>query len=306
MNYKLSPSDLTFLYDGCKRCFVLKVKHGIRQPSIPIPGVFTSISNLQKDYYSDRRLEEISLGLPPGVIRYGEKWVRSRPIELPGRTSTCYINGRFDIVAALDDGSYAVIDFKTGHPSEEKAQFYGRQLHAYAYALEHPAEDQLHLAPVSLLGLLYFTPDRCQQTGPERQLVEGSIQWIPVPRNDEAFLLFLSQVIDLLDGPLPAPDLENCEWCQYLALRSPLLGDRTVSSGMEGVGSGGSSAAEGGSITDPGSGAAAGGEAGAEPTVIEPPTCPRCGGPMALRDGKYGKFWSCLRYPECKGTRNVS
>lgn len=304
MNYKLSPSDLTFLYDGCKRCFVLKVKHGIRQPSIPIPGVFTSISNLQKDYYSDRRLEEISLGLPPGVIRYGEKWVRSRPIELEGRTSTCYINGRFDIVAELDDGSYAVIDFKTGNPSEEKAAFYGRQLHAYTYALEHPAEDQLHLAPVSLLGLLYFTPDRCEQTGPERQLVEGSMQWIPVPRNDEAFLLFLGQVIDLLDGPLPAPDLENCEWCQYLAMRSPALGDRTVSSGVEGAGPARGSAAAGASAGS-GSGTAAGGEAAAEPTIIEPPTCPKCGGPMALRNGRYGKFWSCLRYPECRGTRDV-
>ena len=48
------------------------------------------------------------------------------------------------------------------------------------------------------------------------------------------------------------------------------------------------------------------GEAAAGATTIEPPTCPKCGGPMALRDGRYGKFWSCLRYPECKGTRNVS
>jgi hypothetical protein len=51
MNYRLSPSDLTFLYDSCKHCFVLKVKHGISQPSIPLPGVFSVISALQKDYY---------------------------------------------------------------------------------------------------------------------------------------------------------------------------------------------------------------------------------------------------------------
>jgi hypothetical protein len=29
MNYKLSPSDLTFTYEGCKRCFYLKVVKGI-------------------------------------------------------------------------------------------------------------------------------------------------------------------------------------------------------------------------------------------------------------------------------------
>ena len=32
MNYKLSPSDLTFLYDGCKRCFYQEVVNNIAQP----------------------------------------------------------------------------------------------------------------------------------------------------------------------------------------------------------------------------------------------------------------------------------
>ena len=85
MNYKLSPSDLTFLYDGCKRCFVLKVKHGIRQPSIPIASIFTTISNLQTAHYMGQRLEKILPQLPPGTITRAEEFVTSRPIELPGR-----------------------------------------------------------------------------------------------------------------------------------------------------------------------------------------------------------------------------
>jgi len=32
---KLSPSDFAFLWEQCKRCFYLKVVHGIRQPSMP-------------------------------------------------------------------------------------------------------------------------------------------------------------------------------------------------------------------------------------------------------------------------------
>lgn len=32
------------------------------------------------------------------------------------------------------------------------------------------------------------------------------------------------------------------------------------------------------------------------------PPCPRCGSPMGQRMGKKGAFWSCTRYPECKGT----
>jgi superfamily I DNA/RNA helicase len=31
------------------------------------------------------------------------------------------------------------------------------------------------------------------------------------------------------------------------------------------------------------------------------PTCPDCGGAMALREGKYGPFWGCTNYPTCRG-----
>jgi hypothetical protein len=55
VNYRLSPSDLTFLYDGCKRCFVLKVKHGVSQPSISLPSIFSLIAYLQKEHYSGKR-----------------------------------------------------------------------------------------------------------------------------------------------------------------------------------------------------------------------------------------------------------
>ena len=27
--------------------------------------------------------------------------------------------------------------------------------------------------------------------------------------------------------------------------------------------------------------------------------CPRCGGHLVERDGKYGKFWGCSNYPKC-------
>ncbi len=32
--------------------------------------------------------------------------------------------------------------------------------------------------------------------------------------------------------------------------------------------------------------------------------CPECDGPMISRTGKYGTFWGCKKYPECKGTRD--
>lgn len=217
MNYRLSPSDLTFLYAGCKRCFAMKVKHSIAQPSIPIPGIFSIIASLQKKYYSGKRTETLANDLPPGVVSYGEKPVRSTSIELPGTTSTCYISGRFDIVAELDDGSFAVMDFKTGNPGQEKTHMYSRQLHAYALALENPAEEALRLAPVSKLGLLYFTPDSCEQTTSTRQMLQGPMTWVEIQRDDKSFVGFLHDVVRLLDGPLPPPEPDHCEWCRYLA-----------------------------------------------------------------------------------------
>jgi len=44
--------------------------------------------------------------------------------------------------------------------------------------------------------------------------------------------------------------------------------------------------------------------------VEEPPTveekCPVCDSPMVVKEGRYGKFLACTRYPDCKGTRSMS
>ena len=33
--------------------------------------------------------------------------------------------------------------------------------------------------------------------------------------------------------------------------------------------------------------------------------CPRCGNVLRKRNGKYGEFWGCMSYPECKYTRDI-
>ncbi|MFC1958865.1 hypothetical protein ACFLV6_03010 [Chloroflexota bacterium] len=90
MNYKLSPSDLTFQYEGCKRCFYQKVVDNISQPSIPLPSIFSKIAGLLKNHYDGKPTNELHVDLPPGTVSYGEKWVRSQTIELPGHKDTCY------------------------------------------------------------------------------------------------------------------------------------------------------------------------------------------------------------------------
>ena len=35
---------------------------------------------------------------------------------------------------------------------------------------------------------------------------------------------------------------------------------------------------------------------------IKAGTCPKCGGELVLRKGKYGKFYGCSNYPKCRFT----
>lgn len=33
--------------------------------------------------------------------------------------------------------------------------------------------------------------------------------------------------------------------------------------------------------------------------------CPDCGGHLVKRGGRYGEFWGCLSFPDCKGSRSI-
>jgi hypothetical protein len=217
MNYKLSPSDLTFAYEGCKRCFYQKVVNNIAQPSIPLPSIFSQIASLLKNHYDGKPTSELHAALPPGIVSLGEKFVRSAPIKLPNHDSTCYISGRFDIVVSFDDGSHGVIDFKTSTPSNRSAAIYSRQLHAYAYALEHPAPGRLALSPITKLGLLYFYPESVSQQNLKRLAYEADITWIEIEKDEAGFLKFIDEVMDVLELPEPPGHSPDCQWCNYLS-----------------------------------------------------------------------------------------
>ncbi len=216
MNYKLSPSDLTFSYEGCKRCFYQKVVNNIAQPSIPLPSIFSQIASLLKNHYDGKHTSELHVNLPPGIVSHGEKWVKSQSIQLPNHEDTCYISGRVDIVVSFDDGTYGVIDFKTSDPTKNSAWLYSRQLHAYAYALEHPAEGRLALSPVTKLGLLYFYPDNITQNSIDRINYGAEIVWVKVEKDEEGFLRFIDDVLEVLELPEAPKHSPECQWCSYI------------------------------------------------------------------------------------------
>ena len=212
---KLSPSDLTFLWNECPRCFYLKYIHGINRPAAPFPAIFGAIDRLMKAQYAGRPSSDLDPSLPPGLISVTEQWIESIPISLPGHPLSCFLRGKLDALIGFDDGSYGLVDFKTSEPKREHIPFYSRQLHAYAYSLEHPHPGRLGLSPISRLGLFVEAPHATLAASTGEISFHFRTSWLEVPYLEQGFIRFVDQVLSLLE--LPEPPLANdvCTYCQY-------------------------------------------------------------------------------------------
>jgi len=181
-----------------------------------MPGIFSRIDSILKRYFSGMSTAEVSPTLPPGTVAFGEKWVESSPLRVPGRQSTCFVRGKVDSILRFQDGSYGVIDFKTSAARGHQASLYARQLHSYAYALENPAPGRLNLAPISRLGLLCLEPVEVLGLGEGACAYRTEPTWVECPRDDRAFLAFIGEVLAVLDLPGPPEPGPTCRWCRYL------------------------------------------------------------------------------------------
>jgi hypothetical protein len=210
--YRISPSVLSYGWAGCKHCFYRQIKLGERQPSIQLPRVFTEFDKLAKDLILGRRTDEFCSQLPAGVVRYHSNYVLSEPIMF-GANSGLYFSGYIDIAIEMDVGGFLIPDLKTGSFNEKALEMYGRQVHAYAHALEHPAHGRMRLSPVEGLGVLYWSPEFAGATG-NTFSYGGMFDWREVERDDASFMATLREIVALLDGPEPAPFIcAHCEHC---------------------------------------------------------------------------------------------
>lgn len=206
--YKLSPSDFRYLWEDCKHCYYQKIKFGIALPSIGIPGVFMKMNALLQDSIQGMNLKEVNANLPSGIINASEGFLKSSPIP-PNKDS--FISGRFDILSKLDDGTYAVVDFKISDPKEEKVQKFTHQLHAYKFALENPLLGEAK--KISKMGVVVVSPDSInfEKGG---VVFKSSPFWYEIKEDMNEFFSFIIEVTNLLKGELPKPT-NTCKWCIY-------------------------------------------------------------------------------------------
>jgi len=204
---KLSPSDFAYLYEECKLCYWLKVKKGISQPSMPMPGVFGAINTRIQGTLLGKSLESLSKDLPKGVVEVQEGWVESKPV--PG--TEVYIKGKYDLLVKRPDGTHILVDLKISAPDGAKIEKYKTQLGAYKFALENPVNGLA--LKITKLGLLIFYPDTVSFEKNEAR-IHFPPKWLEVPIDEKGFLAFAKEVSKLLSGPAPKEGTE-CKWCKY-------------------------------------------------------------------------------------------
>ena len=108
-----------------------------------------------------------------------------------------------------------MVDFKTSQPKAEHVNFYSRQLHAYSYALENPNPGKFSLSPVETLGLLCVEPVEMSRTNQGNLAYEGQVTWLDCPKDNQAFLNFIDQILDVIDQPEPPAANPRCGFCSY-------------------------------------------------------------------------------------------
>lgn len=214
---RLAASDFAFLWEECKRCFWLKAAKGMTRPSMPMPSIFVRIDSAMKGFFMGRRVEDVVPSLPPGAFAHAGRVVESRPY-VPARGGPgLYVRGPFDTVLAFDDGTHAIIDFKTSSQKPENVAKYARQLHAYAYALENPAPGAFALPRVERMGLLVYEPADFEMRPEGPATLAGSVQWIEIAKSEAGFLRFLDEVAEVLASPEPPAPADGCAWCRFRA-----------------------------------------------------------------------------------------
>lgn len=215
----ISPSDLTFKWNGCHRCLWLQYNHSIQAPiTMPLVG---DLATMQENHFAGAHSSLLHPAIPEGKVLDRGGWVRSLPIDYNGNPSPYAIRGKYDLLMEFADGTYGVIDCKFQARDNDKSDFYSPQLEAYAFSLENPAKGEPK--KVSVLGLLVWAPQKSLGNPNSGFSLSLSNSWYPIKRNPLGLQERLSDLIEMISGPTPTRD-SQCELCKFISERREIFG----------------------------------------------------------------------------------
>jgi len=91
----ISPSDLTFSWNGCHRCLWLNYNHGVKAPSFfPLVG---ELSAMQEKHFNGAKSKDLHPEIKPGKVLDRGGWVKSMPITYNSNPSPYAIRGKYDL-----------------------------------------------------------------------------------------------------------------------------------------------------------------------------------------------------------------
>ncbi len=215
----ISPSDLTFSWNGCHRCLWLNYNHGVKAPSfMPLVG---ELSALQENHFNGALSAHLHPEIKEGRVLDRGGWVKSVPIEYNGQASPYAIRGKYDLLMEFQDGTYGIIDCKFQGRDNDKSDFYAPQLEAYAFALENPVSGEPR--KVSVIGLLVWSPKKPSGDPYSGFSLDLNSSWFPIIRNPEGLQERLQDFIEVISGPTPVRD-SKCETCKFISDRREIFG----------------------------------------------------------------------------------
>lgn len=216
--YELAPNDLCFLLESCLRCYYLKLVGKVKQPSSSFPAHYTMIDSAMKRAFLDRAEGEYN---EVGSLRFRvEKhngYVKSVPIVFEDLGVSVAIRGTVDGFLQDDGDKRVLVDYKTHASDLPKLLKYRKQLMAYKYAAENPANPAKYpVRTIDRMGLIVFDESDFAFDASGARFT-GALEWVEFDTDLTDFHALMARVagvLALIEAPKAA---DSCEFCAYLA-----------------------------------------------------------------------------------------
>ncbi len=208
----------------CPRCFWLAMKAG-RLPFQIFPGIFSALDSYGKNVvhgWFDRHGQPPEWLAPLGPVQTYKNPPHYSKFAVLDEATSVLLRGTPDGIFVMQDGSHAIIDYKTAKFTEYQDDLfplYEAQLNAYAYIGE-----RLDLKPVSKLALIYTEPVATRAAAsddgnllPEGFRMDFQARILDVPLSPNLVPRLLKTAADILQSASAPPGIEGCKDCAALA-----------------------------------------------------------------------------------------